>query len=111
MPKLVEFAEKGDFKSEKVVRYIQEKLIYYDLNEYSELVLGCTHFPFFKETLFEIFPQDTQIIDGSMGVANRLKSVLEEKSIVGNRKLEIEYYYSGKIAQNKEQLNELLKLT
>ena len=111
MPGLVQFAEKGDFKSEEVKEYIQQELKKYNLKEYSELVLGCTHFPFFKETLSKIFPKDTQIIDGSIGVANRLKNVLEEKELLGNNDLEIEYYYSGKIAENKEELSNLLKST
>jgi len=108
MPKLVEFAENKEFESNIVKEYIQEKLKEYNLKEYSELVLGCTHFPFFKDTLSKIFPQDTQIIDGSKGVANRLKSVLEKNNLLGNNELEIEYYYSGRLADNKEELNELL---
>jgi len=101
----------GEFKSNNVKEYIKDNLKEYDLNEYSELVLGCTHFPFFKEILSNIFPKDTQIIDGSIGVANRLKNVLEEKELIGNSKLEIQYYYSGRKAENTEQLNNLLKLT
>lgn len=109
MPKLVEFAEKGDFKSHVVKEYIQEQLKEYNLNNYSELVLGCTHFPFFKDILSKIFPKDIQIIDGSLGVANRLKSVLEENGLLGNNKLEIEYYYSGRLVKNNEKLEKLLK--
>lgn len=108
MPKLVEFAEKGDFTSEGVRKYLEEQLKEYDLNNYSRLVLGCTHFPLFKEILSEIFSKDTMIIDGSLGVANRLKNVLEEKELLGNNSLEIEYYYSGRLANNKEKLEELL---
>ena len=109
MPKLVEFAENMDFESDNVKDYIQEQLKQYDLNSYSELVLGCTHFPFFRDVLSEIFPKDTQIIDGSTGVANRLKNVLQEKDLLGNNKLEIEYYYSGRLAENKEELDDLLQ--
>lgn len=109
MPKLVEFAENGDFESDKVKEYIEEQLKEYNLEEYSALVLGCTHFPFFKETLSKVFPKETKIIDGSKGVANRLKNILEEKDIIGNNKLENEYYYSGRLATNKEKLEELLK--
>lgn len=108
MPKLVEFAEKKEFKSNNVREYIQEQLNEYKLENYSELVLGCTHFPFFKETLTQIFPKETQIIDGSAGVAKRLKNVLKENNLLGNNKLEIEYYYSGKLAKNKEELNSLI---
>lgn len=110
MPKLVEFAENKEFESENVKKYIEERLQEYNLDDYSELVLGCTHFPFFKEILSKIFPKDTQIIDGSTGVANRLKSILEENNLLGNNQLEIEYYYSGRLAENKEELNELMKL-
>ena len=35
--------------TDTVKKYIEEKLKQYNLNEYSELVLGCTHFPFFKK--------------------------------------------------------------
>jgi glutamate racemase len=108
MPKLVEFAENKDFESEEVRKYIQEQIKEYNLNDYSNLVLGCTHFPFFKNVLSEIFNKDTAIIDGSQGVANRLKYVLEEKELLGNNELSVEYYYSGKIVQNKESLDNLL---
>lgn len=110
MPKLVEFAEKLDFKSNEVREYIQEQLKKYCLEDYSELVLGCTHFPFFKEILSEVFPKDVNIIDGSIGVANRLKSVLEERDLLGNNELEIKYYYSGKKVKDKERLDYLLNI-
>lgn len=108
MPKLVEFAENGDFTSKEVEQYIVDQLKNHNLKEYSELVLGCTHFPFFKEILSKIFPKDTQIIDGSLGVANRLKDILQKEEILGNNQLEIEYYYSGRLAENKEKLEKLL---
>lgn len=108
MPKLVEFAENGEFTTQRVKEYIQEKLEKYNLKDYSELVLGCTHFPFFKKVLSEIFPKDTEIIDGSIGVANRLKNILEENQLQGNNALEIEYYNSGKLVQNRAKLEELL---
>ncbi len=96
MPKLVEFAEKMEFESNDVEKYIKTRLQGYDLNEYSTLVLGCTHFPLFKKTLSKIFSNKIQMIDGSLGVANRLKNILEKNDLKGNNKLEIEYYHSGK---------------
>ena len=109
MPKLVEFAEKGDFESDKVKQYLKEELKEYNLEQYSALVLGCTHFPFFKNTLSKVFSKNTKIIDGSTGVANRLKNILEEKELIGNNLLETEYYYSGRLAIDKEKLEELLR--
>lgn len=110
MPKLVEFAEIGDFKSSKVKKYIQDQLKEYKLDEYSEIVLGCTHFPFFKEILSTKFSQDTQIIDGSFGVANRLKNILEKENLIGSNSLNIEYYYSGRLVINNEELKRLLNM-
>lgn len=108
MPQLVEFAENGDFESEQVEKYIKEQLKEYNLDEYSEVVLGCTHFPFFKKRLLKIFPKETQIIDGSAGVANRLKYMLEKEKILGNNNLNIEYYYSGRRVKDTKKLEKLL---
>ena len=98
MPKLVEFAEKMEFNSNEVKKYIEERLKKYNLNNYSTLVLGCTHFPLFKEILLQVFSNKILIIDGSQGVANRLKDILENKNLLGSNKLQINYYNSGKIA-------------
>lgn len=108
MPKLVEFAEKDIFETQEVKMYIQEQMKEFDLNEYSALVLGCTHFPFFKKVFNEIFPKETRIIDGSLGVANQLKNKLKEQDLLGNQILGIDYFYSGKPVKNAERLNELL---
>lgn len=108
MPKLVEFAESGNFECDQVMRYIKEQLKGYKLDDYSEVVLGCTHFPFFKKTLLRIFPKETQIIDGSQGVADRLKYVLEEYELLGNNSLNIEYYYSGRLVKDTKKLEKLL---
>lgn len=110
MPELVKFAEKEEFYSNAVKSYIEEQLKDYNLKEYSELVLGCTHFPFFKEILSEIFPKDTQIIDGSYGVANRVISVLKEKNQLSNAQRDIEYYYSGRRVEDKETLEKFIRL-
>ena len=37
------------------------------------------------------------------------RNVLEENDILGNNKLEIEYYYSGKLVKNKAKLEYLLQ--
>lgn len=108
MPKLVEFAEVGEFDSNEVTEYLKKQLKDLDLQKYSEIVLGCTHFPFFKEKIKNVIPKNINIIDGSQGVANRLKYILETNSILGNNELKIEYYCSGKKAINIEFFEKLL---
>lgn len=109
MPKLVEYAETGKFNSKEVKDYLNMQLEKFNLQDYSEIVLGCTHFPFFKEEIREMVPQSISIIDGSKGVANRLKNILQENNLLGNNNLKIEYYYSGRKAENWTKLDNLLK--
>ena len=101
MPELVTFAEKGEFETDEVREYILKKVEKINLDEYSYLVLGCTHFPYFKPMLKTIFPENICIIDGSIGVAKRLRETLENNQLLGNNKLEIEYYYSGSLLKEK----------
>ena len=104
MPELVTFAEKGEFETDEVKEYILKKIEKINLDEYSYLVLGCTHFPYFKPILKTIFPENICIIDGSIGVANRLRETLENNELLGNNKLEIEYYYSGRLVKEKPEI-------
>ena len=68
-------------------------------------------FSVFRETLRKIFPNNVQIIDGGYGVANRLQDVLEKNNEIGNNKLKIEFYYSGRKVEETEieKLKKLLK--
>lgn len=104
MPELVTFAEKGEFETDEVREYILKKVEKINLDEYSYLVLGCTHFPYFKPILKTIFPENICIIDGSIGVAKRLRETLENNQLLGNNKLEIEYYYSGRLVKEKSEI-------
>lgn len=110
MPELVKFAEKEEFETEAVEEYLKNRLKDYNLEDYSEVVLGCTHFPFFRKIIQKIFPKHTEIIDGSLGVAKRLKSILEEENILGKNNLKIDYYYSGKKLEDKKELEKIGRL-
>ena len=108
LPKLVEFAEREDFDSIQVKNYLKEELKHYILEDYSEVVLGCTHFPFFKEVLRKVFGEEIEIIDGSKGVADRVKSILEQQNLLGEIP-GVEYYYSGRKI-NKQELKKIDRL-
>lgn len=110
MPELVKFAENEEFESTQVEDYLLESLKEYTLEEYSQIVLGCTHFPFFKKIIQKIFPQNTQIIDGSYGVANRLKNILQENDLLGTNNFKIDYYYSGRKVEDKKELEKFDRL-
>lgn len=78
LPRLVEFAERGEFVSDRVSAYLSEQFAGYQLDRYGELVLGCTHFNFFKDTFKELLPDGVHMIDGSLGTVRQLARVLAE---------------------------------
>lgn len=101
LPKLVSFAERGEFDSEEVSSYIKEAFSGVDMTKYGELVLGCTHFNYFKDTFAKILPPTVQMIDGSEGTINQLKRLLEKEGMLGDskegqRKGTVRYFMSGR---------------
>ena len=77
LDKLVIFAEKNERK-DRVKEYIKKELSRFDLNSFSHIVLGCTHFPIFKKE-FETIAPNSKIIDGSIGIANNLKEKINKE--------------------------------
>lgn len=77
-PALVEIVEHGQLDdSELVERTLHEYFDGYDLDTIDSVVLGCTHFPFFREYFRKLMPSTTAIIDGNVGTVNHLRVVLE----------------------------------
>ena len=76
LPRLVEFAQDLEFDSPAVRAYLQGELGKFELERLGSLVLGCTHFNYFKDVLREILPPHVRIIDGIDGTLNRLASEL-----------------------------------
>ena len=76
LPRLVEFAQDLEFDSPAVRTYLRQELGKFELARLGSLVLGCTHFNYFKDILREILPPHVRIIDGIDGTLNRLASEL-----------------------------------
>ena len=72
LPRLVEFAERQEFNSVAVEEYLRGELAGYDWKNFSSLVLGCTHFNYFKDTLKKLLPPHVKILDGNAGTVNEL---------------------------------------
>lgn len=113
LPGLVRFAQNDEFDSVNVINYLNKEFDNYDLSNYSELVLGCTHFNYFKNSFAKIFPNDLEIIDGNTGVSNNLRKTIVDCGIYEesdkNKKGAVEYYYSGRQIKG-EELEHIKKL-
>ncbi len=79
---LVEFIEGGDYKSDKLKEYIREKYQYYNKEEIGAIVLGCTHYPFIKDTISEVIGSEIPIIDGGLGTCKELKRRLIKENLL-----------------------------
>ncbi len=110
LPGLVKFAENEQFDTREVKDYLEEELRKFNLNNYSEIVLGCTHFNYFKPVIRKVFPEHIRLLDGSKGTINQLINLLRENDILGENKGKIEYYFSGRKVKEIEDLNKIERL-
>lgn len=85
-PELVTHCENLQFEDEVIIPLLQSKLASYDMKQYGVIVLGCTHFPFYKRHLQKILPAGIEIIDGSVGTSKRLKQVLTELELLSSNR-------------------------
>lgn len=69
---LVPLAEKEGTTEEEVRMYLETMLFSFPIQQYEYVVLGCTHFPIFRNIFQEIFPKYTHVIDGSDGIVKQL---------------------------------------
>ncbi len=95
LPGLVEFAEKFIFDEDTVIRYLADEFSGYDLRDYGAVVLGCTHFVFFREHFKKILPNGVDIVDGNAGTINHLINVLKNRKSSYGGKGNITFYCSG----------------
>lgn len=112
LPELVQMCERLEFDERTAVPYFKEKLAPFDLNDTGAIVLGCTHFPFYRRILRTIVPEHIEIVDGNEGTVNRLIHVLEESGPLHARSEEaaaadrIEFHSSR---QSPDELDRMLR--
>jgi len=95
LPELVNFAERAEFDPGIVCAYLAEVIP--DPSAYSAVVLGCTHFPYFRDSFAAYFGSDVELIDGTEGTVNRLVSVLEDIGhTVSDDRGSVRYVRSGR---------------
>ena len=81
LPRLVRFAQDDDFDSSDVIEYLKCEFAPYNLENYSELVLGCTHFPLVKSAIGKVVGESVRIYDGGEGTARQAKCLLAAKNL------------------------------
>lgn len=105
LPGLVHFAENMEFREEKVVPYLAEALSSLDLKQYGTIVLGCTHFPYFTNIFRGIFPEEVDIVSGSVGTAKNLRRILETMNEINDGTGDIIFFKSGYKVEDEDTLS------
>lgn len=86
-PKLVDIVESGHINDEELVdNTLREYLASYDLNTVDSIVLGCTHFTFYRDYFRKLVPNHIAIVDGNEGTSHHLRDVLAQKDQLASRK-------------------------
>ena len=76
-PGLVELVEQGKAESAETEALLGDILSPY-IGQLDAIVLGCTHYPFVRETVRKILGDHVKILDGGEGTARQTKRCLEE---------------------------------
>ena len=95
---LVLAAEQFDFNSPQVMSYLKEKFKDVSADNYDAVVLGCTHFSFYKSLISQIIGPKVRIIDGNEGTVRHLMRQLSYNASpapVGMQLPDIQFFSSG----------------
>lgn len=80
-PDLVRIVERGELCNRDIVFAALHKYFdTYDLESIDSVVLGCTHFVFYRDYFREFLPESTKIVDGNEGTINHLRKILDERN-------------------------------
>jgi glutamate racemase len=77
-PSLVDIVESGHLGEHDLVMHtLHDYFDRYELASVDSVVLGCTHFVFYRDYFRELLPERAAIIDGNEGTVRHLSVVLE----------------------------------
>ncbi len=93
---LVRFAEEAVFDRSSIEGYLINRLAGIDLHGFGLVVLGCTHFVYYRDTIAASTGIPT--IDGNMGTAERLRSLIDPPS---SGIQEVIFFRSGKVCDRQ----------
>ena len=97
LQRLVAHAEAFQFDPEVIGPYLEGAFARRDLAAYGAVVLGCTHFPYYRPQLARLFAPGTLLVDGNRGTINNLCARLGDR-LPGSGSGTVAYFESGQPA-------------
>ncbi len=74
-----------NFSNENILKLIIKEYLDGIISKIDTLVLGCTHYPFIKKKIKNLYPK-LNIIDSTLATAKYVLKTMEEKSLKSNQK-------------------------
>lgn len=109
LPGLVKFAEQDVFVSDAVTDYLKREFSALNMTQHSFLVLGCTHFNYFKDTMAALLPENVRFIDGNEGTVRQLiRRVGADPSANGTGSTQ--YFISGREVVGGDAMERITRL-
>ena len=105
LPKLVRFAENEEFESTEIDDYLRSELREFHLEDYEIVVLGCTHFNYFKKKFKAVFPGPIHFVDGNDGTLRHLQNKLSSEALPECEQ-KVSYFYSG-VEVNETEMKQI----
>ncbi len=105
-PGLMELVEKGETNTKVTEDFLANCFKDIDMLSVDAVVLGCTHYPFVKDTLKKLLP-NAIIYDGGEGTARQVKRLLEKDGLLTDRNTQGKIEFENTL--NNDKINELAK--
>lgn len=102
-PELVQIVENDLFDNADIcMKQLNEYFKKFDMNKIDTIVLGCTHFIFYKKYIREILGYKHIIVDGNLGTAKHLQQELLKRNLLSDNTEEgkIEFINSQIISED-----------
>lgn len=99
LPGLVQMAEDLDFSKESLAALLEEVNRTSPLKDYSGLVLGCTHFIYYRDLLKDLLPK-VNIYDGNAGTLRQVQRKIQGQEGRGPGGVHI--YFSAPLTRARE---------
>ncbi|MBR6569954.1 MAG: glutamate racemase [Clostridia bacterium] len=81
-PGLMECVEDGELQGPRVETLLGRLFEPYQNESIKAVVLGCTHYPFLRQTISRFFSPEVALIDGNLGTVRHLRRRLEEENLL-----------------------------
>jgi len=110
-PGLMELVEEGHTMDKETLEFLEKLFKEANIHNPDAVVLGCTHYPFVKDAIKELYPE-VEIFDGGEGTARQLKRLLETNGLLKESTLPGKIHFENTLGSEETNIlaQKLLKL-